>query len=223
MALLGELGIVQRRIRRFEIGATVLLVGIEEERIQPPVEIVVARDIVSRTAARIELADMPDQIAQPPLQLGPARQYFGLIEQDRQHVGNRALLDDEGAFHVDFAERKLRVQQNPALGIRRSGTGRDRLAGSVAAGKSCPARGRERHRAAANELIQEVTQQTVHRNHQMSDPAEANRTGRHIDAQDTQRVPACLNCIIMAMRTVRASALSTKRIFPNVRVHALRR
>ena len=117
MALLGELGIVERRVRRFEIGAAVLLVGIEEEGIEPPVEIVVARDIVLRTAARIELLGMPDQIAQPPLQLGPARQYFGLIQQDRQRIGDRAILDDEGAVHVDFAERQFRVEQNPAFGF----------------------------------------------------------------------------------------------------------
>ena len=48
MAFLGELGIVEARVRRFEIGAAILLVGIEEERIEPPVEIVMARDIVSR-------------------------------------------------------------------------------------------------------------------------------------------------------------------------------
>ena len=55
MALLGELGVVERRVRRFEIGATVLLVGIEEERIEPAVEIVVMGDVVSGAAARIEL------------------------------------------------------------------------------------------------------------------------------------------------------------------------
>ena len=117
MALLGELGIVERCVRRFEISATVLLVGIEEEGIEPPVEIVVARDIVFRTAARIELLDVPDQITQPPLQLGPARQYFGLIQQDRQRIRNRAVLDDESAFHVDFAQRKFRVEKNPAFGF----------------------------------------------------------------------------------------------------------
>jgi hypothetical protein len=73
VTLLGELGVVQRRFRRFEIAAAVLFVGIEEQRIEPPVEIIVVRDIVFRSAARIELLGMPDQIAQPPLQLGPAR------------------------------------------------------------------------------------------------------------------------------------------------------
>src|SRR5437667_3550313 len=53
MPLLGELGIVKRCIRRFKIGAAVLLVSIEEERVEAPVEVVMACDIVFRTSARI--------------------------------------------------------------------------------------------------------------------------------------------------------------------------
>ena len=53
MALLGELSVVERGVGRFKIGAAVLLVSVEEERIEPPVEVVVALDIVFRPAARI--------------------------------------------------------------------------------------------------------------------------------------------------------------------------
>src|ERR1700719_2050620 len=113
MACLGELGVVKRGVACFKISAAVLLVGIEEEGIQPPVEIVMTLDIVLRTAGRIELPDMPDQVAQPPLQLGIARQYFRLIHQDRKGVCDRALLDDEGALREDFAEGKFGVEQNP--------------------------------------------------------------------------------------------------------------
>lgn len=49
MPFLGELGFVECQVGRFEIGAAVLLVGIEEQGIEPSVEIVVARDIVLRT------------------------------------------------------------------------------------------------------------------------------------------------------------------------------
>ena len=47
VALLGQLGIIERGIRRLEIGAAILLVGVEEERIEPPVEVIMMRDIVS--------------------------------------------------------------------------------------------------------------------------------------------------------------------------------
>ena len=45
MALLGELGVVERLLGMLEIGAAVLPVGIEEERVEPLVEIVVMRDV----------------------------------------------------------------------------------------------------------------------------------------------------------------------------------
>ena len=117
MPLLGQLGVVERRIRGLEIGAAVLLVGVEEQRIEPAIEIVMARDIGFRPRGRIELLGVPDEIAQPPLQPRPARQQVGLIEQDGQRVGNRGVLDHERAFHVDFAERKLGIEQNPPLGV----------------------------------------------------------------------------------------------------------
>src|SRR5260370_33555511 len=170
MPLLGELGIVKGCIRRFKIGAAVLLVSVEEEGVEAPVEVIMARDIVFRTSARIELAGMPDEIAQPPLQLGPTRQYFGLIKQDRQCIRNRALLDDESAFHVELAQCKLRVQKDPAFAVGGEESRRDRLAGPLAAGECCPACRRERHPAAANELLQEIPQQTVHRNHPRAIP-----------------------------------------------------
>src|SRR3569832_500663 len=103
MTFFGELGVVERRLRGLKIGAAVLLVGIQKERVQPSVEIVVTSDGIFRAAARIELADMPDEISKPPLHLGPARQYLRLIHQDRQRVRNRAILDYEGAFLIDFA------------------------------------------------------------------------------------------------------------------------
>ena len=55
MALLGELGVVERLVGRLEIGAAVLPVGVEEERIEPAVEIVVMRDVAPRAFGGIEL------------------------------------------------------------------------------------------------------------------------------------------------------------------------
>ncbi len=165
MAFLGKLGFVKARIRRLEIGAAILLVGIEEERIEPAVEIVMARDIVPRATAWIELLGVPDQVSQPPLQLGPARQDIGLAEQDRQRIRDRTLFDDECPLHVDLAQREFWIEQDSPFGVGGEESDGYRFAGAIATGKTGPARGRERHRPAANELRQKVTQQTVHRNH----------------------------------------------------------
>jgi hypothetical protein len=54
VALLGKLGVVERIVGMLEIGARVLLVGVEEERIEPVVEIVMVRDVASRAARPVE-------------------------------------------------------------------------------------------------------------------------------------------------------------------------
>ena len=73
MALLGELRVVERLVRRFEIGAAILLVAVEEEPIKPAVEVVMMRDVVARARSRIELLQAPEQIAHEPRQQGPDR------------------------------------------------------------------------------------------------------------------------------------------------------
>ena len=55
MALLGKLGVVERLVGALEIAAAILPVGVEEQRIEPAVEIVVMRHIVARAPARVEL------------------------------------------------------------------------------------------------------------------------------------------------------------------------
>ena len=42
-------------MRTFEICAAILPVGVEEHRVEPPIEIVVMSDILLRSIARIEL------------------------------------------------------------------------------------------------------------------------------------------------------------------------
>ena len=64
MALLGELGVVERLIGRFEIGAAILPVGVEEQRVEPAVEIVVVRDIAPRPRPRVELLQPAVEVAQ---------------------------------------------------------------------------------------------------------------------------------------------------------------
>ena len=51
VTLLGELGIVESGVRGLEIGAAILLVGVEEEGIEPTVEIVMMGDVVPRPSA----------------------------------------------------------------------------------------------------------------------------------------------------------------------------
>ena len=54
----------ERLIRPLEISAAILPVRIEEERIEPPIEIVMMRDITARARAWIELLEAPVQKTQ---------------------------------------------------------------------------------------------------------------------------------------------------------------
>src|SRR5262245_16312372 len=71
MPLLGKLGIVERLIRIFEIGATVLPVGIEKYRVETAVQIIVMRNVSARPDAGIQLLDATEQEPDKPLQLCP--------------------------------------------------------------------------------------------------------------------------------------------------------
>jgi hypothetical protein len=72
MTLLGELGIVERLIGRFEIGAAILPVGVEKQRVEPAIEIIMVRDIAARLPPGVELRYSAMEIADEPLRPGPA-------------------------------------------------------------------------------------------------------------------------------------------------------
>ena len=56
MPFLRELGIVKRLIGFFEIGAAILPIGVQEERVKSTVEIVMVGDIAARPWSWIKLA-----------------------------------------------------------------------------------------------------------------------------------------------------------------------
>jgi hypothetical protein len=130
VALLGKLGVVERLIRRLEVAAAVLPVGVEEQGIELAVEIVVMRDVAPRPRPRIELHQAAIEVADEPLRSRPERRLAvpPLPEDDAEHVGNRALLDDEAAVHIGLAEPQLWIKENAAFGRMAVEADGDRLA-----------------------------------------------------------------------------------------------
>ena len=126
-----------------EIAAAILPVGVEEQRIEPAVEIVMMRHVAARAPARIELAEAPGEVAEEPLQPRPVRHVGILPEHDGEHVGDRALLDHESAVHVGFAELQFGIEQDAPFGGAGGKAHRDRLAGAIAEGQDRAARGGE--------------------------------------------------------------------------------
>ena len=106
MALLGELGVVERLVGGLEIGAAVLPVGVEKERIEPAVQIVVVRDIAPRPRRQVELLQPAVEIAAEPLQARPDRAACRRGSgRARAREGRRSCLPpSQRAVHVGFAE-----------------------------------------------------------------------------------------------------------------------
>jgi hypothetical protein len=162
MAAFCQLGIVEGLTGRFEIGAAVLAVGIEKQRIEPVVEIVVMRDIASRAPPPIELAQPAVEITQNPQRPGPEGRLRGRSQQDGEHVGDRALLEDERAVHVGLAELEIGIENDVTFGHPRGKPQRERLAGPIAQDVSGTARRGDLKIARANRSAQCQANQPVH-------------------------------------------------------------
>ena len=67
MTLFRQLRIVERLIGALEIRAAVLPIGIEEQRIEIRVEIIMVRDVPSRALGRIELLQPARDVADQPV------------------------------------------------------------------------------------------------------------------------------------------------------------
>ncbi len=165
MAFLGKLGIVERLVRRLEIGATVLTIGVEEQRIELAVEIVMMRHVASRPRRRIELLQTAMEVAEQPLRARPKRRLAAdaLVQHDGEHLGDRALLDHHRAVHIGFAEFDLGIDQDTAFRGARREADRDRRARSVTQGKGRASRGRDPQVPRTNESFQCRPKQPIHR------------------------------------------------------------
>ena len=69
--LLGDLGVVEGLVGGLEVGAAILAVGVEEQRIELAVEVVVVRDVAARALRRIELPQPAVEVSDQPLQARP--------------------------------------------------------------------------------------------------------------------------------------------------------
>jgi hypothetical protein len=165
MPFLGDLGIVEGLAWGLEISAAILTVGVEEQCIKLAVEIVVMRDIAQRPFRRIELTEPAVEVADQPLRARPQRRLAvaALRKHHRQHVCDRALLDDHRAVDIGLAKFELRIEQDAALRCTGGETDGDRLSAAVAEGKNRSACGRDPQIARMNKMSQCQPKKPFHR------------------------------------------------------------
>src|SRR5688572_24709410 len=142
MPLLCKLGVVEGLAQRFKIAAAILPIGVEEQRIEALVQIIVMRDIALRLGLRIALLPAALEIAQEIKRAAPALRLGVVLAKDMEHVGDGAFFDDQRAVHIGFAEFQFGIEQH--LTQCRAGVEAycDRLAGAVAEGENLTVRNR---------------------------------------------------------------------------------
>ena len=163
VTLFGKLGVFERLIRRFEIGAAELQVVIEETRIER-LEIEAAQDSGLAPAAADQLPQSLIELPYQALRPSPARHFAGCLLGQRQgeNVGYGAFIDDESAIHVGFAELQFRIEQHAEFCGDRRETDRDRFARAVAKRELSAACRGHRKVAGANDRGEYLLQDRVH-------------------------------------------------------------
>ncbi len=118
MALLGELRLFQRLAVALEIGARILHVRVEEEAVEPPIEIVVPSDVEAGVLAIVALMEAAQCDARLVQHRDPAQPGVRahIARAEREKVVEVAVRQFEAAVHVEFAERQLGVERQFALG-----------------------------------------------------------------------------------------------------------
>src|SRR5262249_5597384 len=159
VTFLRRLGIVGRWVAGLEIGAAVLPVGIEKQRVKLAVEIVVVRRVAPRPRARIELFDAAMEVADEPLQPRQRRRSVlaALTDHDGKDIGDGALFDANTAVHISFT-----VAHAACGGPRRQADPR-RRAGPAPEGKARAGRGPDPEISGADQPSQGCPKQPIHR------------------------------------------------------------
>ena len=118
MPLLGDLRLLQRLVAAREVGAGVLPVAIEEQAVEPPVQVVVVRHVAPRAMRRVVLVDAAPRSRRGPLRSAGDGMALGVRHHvQRQHVDDvvdAASVRHQPAVHVGLAHRQRRVEHQPA-------------------------------------------------------------------------------------------------------------
>ena len=164
MALLGELGLLERLALTFEIGARILLVGVEEEAVEPAVVVVVPLDVGLGALAVVAPLEPIELGARLFEQLHPARlaEDDQILGGERDEVVEVACDELEAAVHVELAERQFGVQQEFALRGAIGEADGDLRPRAVAKSTLCAVAGLDLEIALTHQLVYEQRKKPVH-------------------------------------------------------------
>ena len=165
VALLGKLRRFEIGLVVFEIGAGILLVAVEEERIEPAVEVVVMGDVPPCTPGGVELAEAAGEEAEIGADLHQEGRVASLlrIDEDRLHeVIDRAGFEIETAVHELLAELQPGIEDDVPLGARPVELEPDWREGAVAVSLDLAGGVDDLDRSLADGPLEETVEKPVH-------------------------------------------------------------
>jgi hypothetical protein len=122
VVLLGALRRLETFPARRMVGARVLPLAVEEQRVELAGKVVVVRHVPRRPAARVALVDQAQEPARhcyPRRGVPPGEAAVDVVRREQEQFGDVALLEDDAPVHVAFAEGEARpeheLQLQPAV------------------------------------------------------------------------------------------------------------
>src|SRR3990170_7077391 len=143
--------------RMLKVGAGILHIGIKEEAVQAPIEIIVVRSIAPRTPCCVAPIQQAQYNTKPTVCPRDPGQRLGteIAGEEHEQIVGRPLRNDDPAIHVKLAKRKLWSEDKlPRRSPIRQVHG-DALSRSIADDKSRPRRGLDFESAFTHDPLEE--------------------------------------------------------------------
>jgi hypothetical protein len=164
VALLGQLGIVEGLIGVIEVGAGVLPVGIQKKIVEASVEIVVMANVARGAPSCISLMKRSKRLANPLVH--SCRPWWGLPREirgdKRKKIMDASTRDHHAGFHVELAQGKGGIEQEPPLGSVIHKSDSNRITCAVANGEMATRRCLDLQRASGNDPIKKTAEKRTH-------------------------------------------------------------
>ena len=106
MALLGELGVIEKLTGRLEIRAAILPVGIQKQLVKSIIEIIMVRNIAPRAAPGVKLLQTAVNVTNEPSYPRPIGLAYprGLTQEDRKEISDRPLFEYDASIDICLSE-----------------------------------------------------------------------------------------------------------------------
>ncbi len=155
---------LERVVGSLEVGAAILLVGVEEQLVEPAIQIIVVRDVAARAPGIVAADDAAreEAIATEKARRERALLLLGVAQHELEELVDGPALDHEATVHEQLPDAQLGVENGGALGAGVHEADADLFAATIAEGVHAAAGSHDRQRSALHQPRQNCCQNTFH-------------------------------------------------------------